>query len=72
LLAAGGAIERFALAVHAQGFAWRCIAAVGDAALGEAVGADARWATMGAIAVGRTTTGAASARPPSEPSVRFE
>jgi coenzyme F420-0:L-glutamate ligase/coenzyme F420-1:gamma-L-glutamate ligase len=76
LLACGAAIERFGLAIHAQGFAW----AWSPAAPGRheqvrvAAVADEGWHWLGTLPVGRTRTGAASPRPPSDPSapLRFE
>jgi coenzyme F420-0:L-glutamate ligase/coenzyme F420-1:gamma-L-glutamate ligase len=75
LLAAGGAIERFGLAIHAQALAWSWSPApAGRDPLRAAVGAEDGWTPLGVIAVGGTRTGAAAPRPPLDLSalVRFE
>jgi hypothetical protein len=76
LLTGGAAVERFGLAIHAQGFAWAWSPAVPERheQVRAAVTADEGWRWLGVLFVGGTRTGAASPRPPSDLSapLRFE
>jgi coenzyme F420-0:L-glutamate ligase/coenzyme F420-1:gamma-L-glutamate ligase len=76
LVAAGGAVERLGLALHAQalGWAWTRGASGRREEVRAALAIDDGWTPLGIIAVGEMRTGAASPRPPLDLSalLRFE
>ena len=68
LLAAGAAIERLMAALHAQGLgsAWNAAPLFAQRETRDVLGVEDGWIALGAVAVGRMRTGAASPRPPSD------